>query len=309
MEIGEIVICFLLIACMRVAQSFSGKGASNLVNNKGLFFQYGAFYQAVSAIASLATLIIVGFNGFNLPTLICSFINALLFATSLYCSLTAMKSAKMIVCSMFSMGGIVIPCIVGIFLFNEPMSLQKWIAIAIFLFAVFLLNLKGKNEENKKMKPTTWVLLVLLFTVEGLVLIVQKYFAILVPNGNVATFSFLTFSLNAIILSLASVVNAFLNAKNNEEGQSSSTKLLKFEKLPLPLFLYGTLLGIAIFVINFLVTTLSKTIPSAQLFPISCAISIAVTTIVSMLRFKEKLNWKNIVGIIIGLVSIIMLNV
>ena len=71
----------------------------------------------------------------------------------------------------------------------------------------------------------------------------------------------------------------------------------------------GSLLAFAVFLINQLVTTIAKTVPSALLFTVSYAIGILITLLVGALYYKEKIAEKNVVGIVLSVGPIIIINV
>ena len=298
-----VALCFIVIACMRVVQSYCGKRASTLVNSRMNFFEYGAFYQFVSAMLAVITLCVSGFYGFDFPTAVCALLAAVLFAINLYANIEALKGATMVLCSMFAQGGLFVPCILGIFLFNEPMNIFQWLGLATFVVSAGLLA-GSSNKENKKLTLRTVLMLFLDFLANGFVMVVQKYFAILVPNGNVAVYSFLTFSFNTIIL-VACAGCLFLFGGETDEGK----RKYPYEKMDKKQYVFGALLGLAVFLINWLVTTLARTVPSVVLFPVSSAISLAITTAVGAIVYKEKITLKNLCGILLGLASIIVINV
>ncbi len=331
-----IVFFFIVIACMRVVQSYSGKQVSMLTDTRMKFFEYGAYYQFVSAALSVVLLIFGGFYGFDVPTALCSLLTALLFAVNLYASMEALKGGTLVLCSMFSQGGLFVPCFLGIFLFDEPMSVFQWIGLAAFVCSAGLLA-SGSNQVSKKLTARTVVMLFFDLLANGFVMVVQKYFALLVPNGNVAVYSFMTFAFNATILfgcalclflfgrkKAKSVAKAALYSperagageiaeqeKPIAETESSENTVRKypFEKLHKKHYIFGAALGLAVFLINILVTTLSKTVPSVVLFPISSAISLSITTLIGAVVYKEKLTVKNLFGVLLGLASIIVMNV
>ena len=172
-----IVGLFIIIACMRVIQSYSNKQVSMLIDSRMKFFEYGAYYQFVSAAFSIVTLCIAGFYGLDGVTAICALLSALLFAVELYAGIEALKGGTMVLCSMFAQGGLFVPCILGIFLFNEPMSIFQWLGLAVFVCSAGLLA-SGSNESGQKLTWRTVGMLFLSFLSGGFVMVVQKYFAI-----------------------------------------------------------------------------------------------------------------------------------
>ena len=294
------VLYFLLIAVMRFSQMYANKKTSNLVENSRTFFHYGGYYQFMSALFSLIMLCVVGFYGFDLITVICSFVSAILFAVELFANIEALKGTKLVICNVFSTGGLLVPCLLGIFLFSEPMGVWQWVGVVIFILSTTLLV--SDKEKGKRITLKTLIMLILLFLTNGFVMVVQKYFAIKAPNANVATFSFLTFAFNTIILFISYFV---VTITTNKKG--GNAKLI--EPLNKSLYLFGVVLAIAIFTINTVVTTLSKTIDSVILFPISSGILMLSSLLVGIIAFKEKLTVKNSIGLICSFISIIIINV
>lgn len=313
-----VILSFVIIAAMRLIQNLCGKTASRQVTPGISFFRYGAYYNLAAALFALITLAITGFTGFNLPTLLCSLVSAILFSIDLFTSLQTMKGAPLTVCSIFGLGGLIVSCIGGIFLFNEPVSWLQGVGLAIFLIGAYVHTQKGK-KETKKISFYTYVLLFLRLFINGLVMIVQKYFSLNVVGGNVSTFSFLTFLLNFLIMLVCAIV-LYLKSKNRPTIQTEPAvpdQIVTEEENPKPqktilglskiLLVCGGLLAFALFVINFLVTELGKTVDSVILFPVSSAISIVMTAFIGWVVFKEKLNLKSIIGLIVALAGIIII--
>lgn len=305
------ILFFCIIAAMRVIQAICKKKTSNLVNGQVGFFHYATFNQFMAAIFSLIALCFVGFSGLNTDTWICAFVIAILFAVDLFTGLEVIKGCSLIFATMFSLGGLIVSCVTGIFFFNEPMSVWQWIGLVLFFVAAYLLGASEQKEQKEK-KPKnkisvkTWIMLFLNMLANGFVAVVQKYFGLYVKNGNISMLSFLTFLSGTAILGCGLLVSLRMN-KNKAKIASDAQESEKFEKLSNTLLVCAILLAFALFVINLLVTELGKTVPSAILFPVSSAICILVTTIVGWIVFKEKMSLKNIIGLVLGALSVIML--
>lgn len=306
METWLIIVSFFVMALMRVVQKVCSKKVSNEVEGK-MFFHYGGYYNLMSALFSLITLAIVGFYGFDLLTGLCALATALCLSVELFASIEALKGASLIVNQMFSVGALFIPCIVGIFIFNEPMSVWQWIGLALFAVAMYFMIAQTKVKEKKmssKISVKTVVMLILTLIAGGGTMVAQKAFAIIVPNGNVATYSFLMFALNAIILYSCYGIMCFRKGKKVAViGEKTEKKTLS--KV---LLLCGLILAFAVFLINILVTELGKSVDSAVLFSVSYAISILITILVGAIYYKEKIAPKNVIGILLCVGALAMIN-
>jgi drug/metabolite transporter (DMT)-like permease len=117
--------------------------------------------------------------------------------------LLLLKVTTLVVNQIFSVGALIIPCIVGIFFFNEPMSIWQWLGVLLFAIAMYFMVSETKVKQDKKkgrFSLKTILLLLLTLFAGGGTMVAQKAFAVVVPNGSVVTYSFLMFALNAIIL-------------------------------------------------------------------------------------------------------------
>jgi len=210
---------------------------------------------------------------------------------------------------MFSVGALFIPCIVGIFFFDEPMNVWQWAGLLLFIVAMYFMVSPAKEKEKTttKISAKTVFMLVLMLLGGGGTMVAQKAFSKVVPNGSVATYSFLMFAFNSVILYACYMGSLFLDKKQirinqMQEDTKDSKGLSKI------LLICGLILALAVFVINMLVTELGKYISSAILFSVSYAIGIVITILVGVIFYKEKITIKNIIGIILCVGALTLIN-
>lgn len=309
MSAGLVALSFAVIALMRVAQKVCSKKVSAEVQGK-TFFHYGGYYNLLSALFSLVTLFMVGFKGFDLPTVLCALATAVCLAVELFAGIEALKGASLIVNQMFSVGALFIPCIVGIFFFEEPMSVWQWVGLLLFIVAMYFMVSPTKEKEKTettKITAKTIVMLVVTLLAGGGTMVAQKAFAKIVPNGNVATYSFLMFALNAVILYACYAGSIVFGKKKS--GVSQTQEIAQEKKgLSKTLLVCGLILAFAVFLINMLVTELGKNVDSAILFSVSYAISIIITILVGSIYYKEKITVKNVIGVALCVVALAIIN-
>ena len=304
MSSGVIVLSFAAIALMRVAQKVCSKKVSTEVQGK-TFFHYGGYYNLLSALFSLITLFMVGLDGFDFPTVLCALATAVCLAVELFAGIEALKGASLIVNQMFSVGALFIPCIVGIFFFDEPMSIWQWLGLLLFIVAMYFMVApaqKEGKEKTTKITAKTIVMLVITLLAGGGTMVAQKAFAKIVPSGSVAMYSFLMFALNAIIL-YACYAGSILGEKKKAKEEMKQP-----QGLSKTLLICGLMLAFAVFVINMLVTELGKSVDSAILFSVSYAISIIITILVGSIYYKEKITVKNVIGVVLCVGALAIIN-
>ena len=74
------------------------------------------------------------------------------------------------------------------------------------------------------------------------------------------------------------------------------------------LLVCGFILAFAVFVVNMLVTELGKSVDSAILFSVSYAISIIITILVGVIYYKEKITFKNVIGVVLCVGALAIIN-
>lgn len=306
-----VVLFFAVIACMRVVQKICSKRVCNAVQGRA-FFHYGGYYNLVSALFAVISVVVAGIYGFDMPTVLCALGTAVFMAIELFASLEALKGASLIVNQMFSVGSLFIPCIAGIFLFGEAMSAWEWIGLVLFMVSMYFMvaSAEGKTEApTQKVSVKTFVMLVITMLAGGGTMVVQKVFAVNVPNGDVSSYSFLMFAVNAVILYLCYVVSAFVK-KDCGQAQHGEHEVVsaKWEPLSKELLVCGAFLALAVFLINLLVTMMAESIPSAVLFSVSYGISIIITLLVGRFCYGERLGVKNVIGIVLCVGALAMIN-
>ena len=283
-----------IILLCRIAQHICGKNTSKSIKGISCFIQYCAYSNILSAILGLL-LILLAKNGFNcsLNTLLISCFSGLMLAASSGFSLAAMKSGTIALTSLFGTGGILVPCIAGIFLFGHPMSWGQWGGIALFFVAAYLLiGSSAKIYSGFSFK--TLILLIGTMLTNGFTMLAQQMCTFYVPDGDVSVFSFLSFGIVGVLLLILSLIPAKGEAKIEYR---LSSKLL----------LLGAVSAIAVFIINQLATLSTELVSPAILFAFINGGSTIIAAIVAAVGFHEKLTIRSILGIIIGVIALVII--
>lgn len=289
-------IFLIIILLLRVPQNFSSKKTSGLVTNSQSYFLYGTYSYTLAGLIAFVMLLFDGMSGFSLPAVGISALGAVSLAVSLFCSIEALKSGVMVLAAMASSAGLLLPCIAGIFMFNEPMKPMQFIGIALLIFSGWLL-IGYSKEQTGSFTPRTLLLLIGSMLSNGSVMLAQKMFSKYLPDTSVSIFSFLTFDLIGI--------GMFIGLVPSLLSQSGRAKIAA---VPKPVFLYGTISSIILLAINQLATLAGRNVPSAIMFPINDGGATIITAITAAIFFKEKLTVRSVCGLILGIGSLIVIN-
>ena len=289
-------IFLIIILLLRVPQNFSSKKTSGLVTNSQSYFLYGTYSYTLAGLIAFVMLLFDGMSGFSLPAVGISALGAVSLAVSLFCSIEALKSGVMVLAAMAGSAGLLLPCIAGIFMFNEPMKPMQFIGIALLIFSGWLL-IGYSKEQTGSFTPRTLLLLIGSMLSNGSVMLAQKMFSKYLPDTSVSIFSFLTFGLIGI--------GMFIGLVPSLLSQSGRAKIAA---VPKPVFLYGTISSIILLTINQLATIAGRNVPSAIMFPINDGGATIITAITAAIFFKEKLTVRSVCGLILGIGSLIVIN-
>ena len=289
-------IFLIIILLLRVPQNFSSKKTSGLVTNSQSYFLNGTYSYTLAGLIAFVMLLFDGMSGFSLPAVGISALGAVSLAVSLFCSIEALKSGVMVLAAMAGSAGLLLPCIAGIFMFNEPMKPMQFIGIALLIFSGWLL-IGYSKEQTGSFTPRTLFLLIGSMLSNGSVMLAQKMFSKYLPDTSVSIFSFLTFGLIGI--------GMFIGLVPSLLSQSGRAKIAA---VPKPVFLYGTISSIILLAINQLATLAGRNVPSAIMFPINDGGATIITAITAAIFFKEKLTVRSVCGLILGIGSLIVIN-
>ncbi len=200
-------------------------------------------------------------------------------------ALTAQKNG-LSVASVASKMSVIIPIVFGIIVFDEGVGVQKIIGIILALVAVYLTSVKSK--EDISLSRSIYLPLILFFG-SGIIDTSVNYFA---PDDKIPLFSACIFGF-AFIIGFCFLIYKSLKLKSR----------FKLKSVPL-----GVTLGIVNYAsIYFLLKALRiDGLESSALFTINNVAIVAISTLVGLAIFKERISIKNWFGICIALISIIL---
>lgn len=296
------MIYILIILLLKVVQNLFNKQCSNGITGNVMFLKFLSIRQFASAIlgAALVAFTVQGLSAL-IPdglTVLFALIMAVSLAVCTFSSLMALKSGTMVLNSLFGMAGLFVPCIAGVFLFGERISLIQVLGLVIFIVAAALL-IGCSKEIYKNFSFKTLLLLIVTMLSDGTTMLAQKMFSYYVPGGDAGVFNFYAFFFSGV---LSLLLFAVFRGKALVRHEDAPTFI------PAKIILYGLALSAAVFVISQVSTVAAATIPSVILFPVSNGGGMIICAIVSAIVFKEKLNTKSVIGLILGTLALIIIN-
>ena len=309
----------VIVLLMRIVQNVFVKTNSKLVpKNSVCYLKYTIFYIGCASIPAFV-LFLIGYVGrggvlYFDETLFYATLSGVALAIGCCCSLYALTTGTMVLNSLFATAGLLVPTIAGVFLYQELLSIWQYVAIVIFMLGAYFLVGNSKTIYGK-FSFTTLVVLIVNLLSNGITMLMQTMFARNVENGNVSLFSFLSFISGAVVLALVLFVILIIvkNSDDKVENNNDIFALLPNKKgqlaLPKKVFLGALILAVAVFVINQLITISASTISPVTLFSFTCGGATIISAVVGSIMYKEKFTTKSIIGIILGVGSLIMIKI
>ena len=280
-------LLLLLVVVFVSAQQVTKKGFSGRVSGGTMTF------SAASCVAALVVFLITsgGKLVFSTEYLGYSALFAVSYGAAVVFGVLAIQTGPLSLTSLLTSFSLLIPTFYGIFVLHEPVSVTLYVGLALLLVALVLINLEKKGE--KKQITLRWVVYVLLgFVGNGACSTVQKVQQ-LAQNGAYKS----EFMIAALIMAILAMSVCALLMERGAIRES----LKKGVAFYIPC-------GLANGIVNFLVIVLAARMDASVMFPVISGGGIVLAFLISILFYKEKLSRWQILGSVLGLVSVVLLN-
>ena len=222
---------------------------------------------------------------------------SLLFALCYGCSMVgyvlAISCGSLAISAVVKSYALIIPTLFGVFVWDEQLVWYQYIGFVCILISLFLVR-GDRDSEETKLSLKWLIFIVISFFGEGFCSVTQK--------TQQKTFegkydsAFMVYALAAVIVVFA--VYIFLKERKDFKQN--------FKAGVLPC-LYG---GIGNGATNLIVLVVPAVLlPAAVFFPVLSAGQIVVTSLLSVLVYKEKLIPRQVAAILFGVAAIVLLNI
>ena len=294
----------LLVACIAfmAMQTFSLRylKAENIRQNllaNGLF----------SALIAIAFVVFVGAKGMTIsaPTVWFGAMFGFGFIATVSVYYYAMQSGPLSYTTFFFSASMIVPVIIGLFVWDESLKLTQGIGMAMFMAAFYCISVLG-GEKGGKVNVRWIILCFATWLLNGLIGVVSKQHQINMAGTEYVQMMMMSFVFAAVFALIAAVFFAVLDSKKEKKTVGAVVKtdmsLMWHGKVPL----LGAALGSGM--ANVIMTYLSSRLPGGYLYPITLGSVVVLVSLFSILVLKEKPSKPGLIGILIGLVAIVVTN-
>lgn len=194
----------------------------------------------------------------------------------------------------------IIPTISGSIFWGEKIGFLQ--ITGVFLMLISLVLSVVKSENNKKSFKIWYFYCIILFVSTGLIGVLQKVFQDCNYSGQSNEFLLIAFLTNGFISGIIAICTQKKSdvIKESDSIKQSNGKILLYIGI---IFICGICCAFN----NKINLYLSGRIKSAILFPLLNGGGATLTTIASLVIFKEKLMLRQKIGIFVGIIAIILL--
>lgn len=249
------------------------------------------FYSMVVAFTAMIFFVVsAGFKlNFNIEFLPYSIIFGVFFAIASVGNVYAMENGPMSLTSLVLSLSLILPTMFGIIVLDDPIGIFKYVGIFLLIVAIVLINIK--NEKGTKLSLKWAIYALLTFICNGGCTIAQKMQQLAFDGAYKSEF---------MIVSLVIVwVSLFLFGLKKHGDKKEMLKIAAK---------YAAPAGLANGMVNLLIMILTGMLPTAVLFPSISAGGMALTFMLALTIFKEKLSKTQTIGYIAGIISVVLLN-
>ncbi len=206
------------------------------------------------------------------------------FLSNIY-SVKALAGGAMHITILITTASMIIPTVFGMILSGEDFNIFKMLAIALLIFFIYL---SSNKSDDGKFSFKWLIYCAIVFFSSGIIGILQKIHQI--SSYKTELFGFLGCSfITSFILSMVL-------------GMTSKSESIKFTKKHYAMAIVS---GACIFFMNFINLKLSGIIPSQIFFPLVNGGSIILSSVSSILIFKESITKRQLLGLSGGILSLV----
>lgn len=264
--------------------TFSKSISTVPIKSKAFFLLQATIFFSGSIVLAVAN----GFSGISATTMLLSLAYAAFLILAQWNYTYALKNGNIGICAIVYSLGFIIPTILGFIFWGENPTPLKLLGIALVIPAIIISGNKSDNtaKNNKYFFP-----LILAMTASGGLGVLQKIHQSTVFKDELTGFVLIAFLIAGTVSIL---VQTLIKSPKSE--------------IPKNHFLFAILVGLCFSIANLLNTKLTGLLDSSVFFPILNVGSILASVLAGFVIFKEKLNLKTCIILVLGFGSILLIN-
>ncbi len=258
-------------------------------------FSYQLYNMVVSAAAAVMLLVMADGLTFSIFTVCLAGAFGIITLLQQIFNLYALENGPLSYTTVIISMSTLIPTVSGAVFWNEKIAIIQYVGI-VFMIISFVLSVK--NEVSNKKTNSRWLIYSFVaFITTGLIGVMQKIHQTSSYKDELDAFLVTAFLISFVF----SLVLSFIFRNKRNTGNDRARSAVK----PLPL-IFMLLSGVFVALNNRFNLYLSGVMDAAVFFPLVNGGGLVLTSLASVILFKEKLSKIQIFGIVSGIVSVIL---
>lgn len=270
------------------AQKILKRNYGDRVGAKGIYI-YNTILVLVQSL-----LFCFGLRGnFDIAVIPYSIVFAISCAVSNVFGLLAIMAGPLAITSLLISYSMLIPTIYGLIFLHQAVNYTFYIGIILLIISVFLINYKKSKNCDEKLS-VKWIIYVIIAVVgTGLCSVSQNAQQVAFSGEYKSEFMAIAFGLSAIFMGIVAILK----------------ERTEFIACIRPCVKYAGICGILNAIVNIVVMILFGRINSSLIFPINSAGGIIIVALFSVLVYKERLTKWQTIGMLLGIMSLVLLQI
>lgn len=255
----------------------------------------GMVFNAVICLFSMLYFLITDKGGLQYPTMIIllGLINSTMYAIGFYTAYQAYRMGSFGLTRLLGSFGVIITIFYGIVFLKEPTTPYTYIALVLIFASVFLMRYQKEETGREVNISVKWVLMVVLTILSNAFIAILGRIQVGMFKGEYKN-EYLMISLGGAAILL--IVMGFVFEKD---------KLVSTIKNG---FLYGMFAGMFNGITNFLTLVTYSYVPISISAPVKTGLGMVISFLVSVIIYKEKFSRRQLIGVAIGIVAVVLMN-
>lgn len=253
----------------------------------------GMLMNAIVALFATLFFVITDADGFHAPAemIPLAILNAFLFGAGFYCTFAAYKCGPYGLTRLIGNFSLIFTIFYGIFFLNEQPKIATYIGIVMIFAAMVLINYKKKGEDEMGISLKWFILVMISMVANGFIGVFTRMQQIRFNDTCSSEFQIISIGGSFVLLAIIGLI-------------------LDRDKLPYFLkhgSIYGVGAGIFNGAKNFLTLVIYTLLPLSIVSPMKTGLGMLATFALALCIYKEKYAKKQIIGVILGVVAVILL--
>lgn len=253
----------------------------------------GMFFTGVLSLFALAFFFVSDKNGFSFPSEMFPYAIAfgLIYCISYFLTFVALACGSFTLSMLIISYSLVFPILFGVIFLHESVSVFTCIGFILLMISLFFVR-ENKDEKEKKFSVKWLISIIIVMLGNGLLAIIQKIQQLKFNNKCNNEFMIIGLAVSASVLLVGGIIK-------------DRKQLKEIIRYGIP---YAGTAGVANGINNLLTISVNNLLPLSIVSPVFSGMKIVVSFLSATILFKEKYMKRQILGVGIGVISLVFLN-